>query len=241
VQRGLSLLGAVFTFAVENEWLKSHPFKNGKPLISMALEAPRERVFSTEEQRAILQNCQTTARRHIYPIVLVALDSGCRRGELLKLKWADVDLDRGTLAVLAENAKTNRKRAIDLEPITVEELRKMAKKSGGFADQLVFGVKATFQRAWHGALKDAKVKNAHFHDLRATAITTWLLRGMSMPFAMARSGHADPRTFMRYVRMAEEIREKQREQLREWDLASSLADLAGVDAEIGPEKTELIN
>ncbi|HEU0179423.1 MAG TPA: site-specific integrase [Blastocatellia bacterium] len=241
VQRGLSLLGAIFTFAVENEWLTGHPFKKGKPLISMAMEPPRERVFSTDEQRAILQNCQTTTRRHIYPIVLVALDSGCRRGELLNLKWADVDLDRGTLTVLAENAKTNRKRAIDLEPITVEQLRKMAKESGGFADQLVFGIKATFQRAWHVSLKDAKVENAHFHDLRATAITTWLLRGMSMPFAMARSGHADPRTFMRYVRMAEEIREKQREQLREWDLAASLAELAGGDVEIEPERSELVN
>jgi len=141
VQRGLSLLGAVFTFAVENEWLKSHPFKKGKPLISMAQEVPRDRVFSTEEQRAVLQACQTTARKHIYPVVLVALDSGCRRGELLNLKWADVDLDRGTLTVLAANAKTNRKRAIDLEPITVEQLRKMAKESGGFAGQLVLGMR----------------------------------------------------------------------------------------------------
>src|SRR5262249_10267817 len=150
-------------------------------------------------------------------VVLVALDSGCRRGELLKLCWRDVDLERGTLLVSADNAKTNRKRTIDLEPITVEQLRKMAKESGGFAGQLVFGIEATFERAWHAAVKDAEVENAHFHDLRATAITTWLLRGMSMPFAMARSGHADPRTFMRYVRMAEEIREKQREHLREWD------------------------
>jgi integrase len=237
VQRGLSLLGAVFTFAVENEWLKGHPFKKGKPLISMAMEAPRDRVFSTDEQRAILQACQTKQRKHIYPIVLVALDSGCRRGELLKLKWADVDLDRGALTVQSENAKTNRRRAIDLEPITVEELRRLAKASGGLAGNLVFGVKATFERAWHGALKDAKVVGAHFHDLRATAITTWLLRGMSMPFAMARSGHADPRTFMKYVRTAEGIREKQREQLREWDLAASLAELT----EIEPKNSELIN
>ncbi len=72
----------------------------------------------------------------------------------------------------------------------------------------------------------AKITDARFHDLRATAITTWPLRGMSMPFTMARSGHAAPRTFMGYVRMAEEIREKQREQLREWELAASLAELA---------------
>ena len=72
----------------------------------------------------------------------------------------------------------------------------------------------------------AKITDARFHNLRVTSTTTWLLRSMSMPFAMARSGHAIPRTFMRYVRMAEEIREKQREQLREWEPVASLAELA---------------
>jgi len=72
----------------------------------------------------------------------------------------------------------------------------------------------------------AKITDAKFQELHAMVITTWLLCGMSMPFAMARSGHADPRTFMRYVRMAEEICEKQRKQLREWELAASLAELA---------------
>jgi integrase len=226
VQRYLSTMRACFTFAVQNEWLIRSPFSKGDGLISMAMEPKRERVYSTDEQRAILQACQMKQRRHVYPIVLTALDSGCRKGELLGLKWCDVDLEKGALTVIATNAKTNRKRVIDLEPITIEELRRMAKESGGFADDLVFGIKSSFDYAWRKAREDAKVEDAHFHDLRATAITTWLLRGMSVPFAMNRSGHADPRIFMRYVRMCEEIQAKQREQLREWDLAASLAELA---------------
>jgi integrase len=227
VHRFLALLRAAFTYAVQKEWLIRNPFSKGEGLISMAQEVPRERMLSTEEQRKILQACQTKQRRHIYPIVLVALDSGCRRGELLGLKWRDVDLEKGAITVVAQNAKTNRKRVISLESITMAELRRLAKYSGGFPDELVFGVKASFEHGWHSAMEEAKVTGARFHDLRATAITTWLLRGMSVPFAMNRSGHADPRVFMRYVRMCEEIQQKQREQLREWDLASSLAELAG--------------
>jgi integrase len=235
VHRFLARLRAVFTYAVQKEWLLRNPFSKGDALISMAQEVPRERVFSTDEQRKILQACQTKQRRHIYPIVLIALDSGCRRGELLKLTWRDVDLERGALIIIATNAKTNRQRVIDLEPITLAEIRKMAKDSGGFADDLVFGVKASFDFGWRAAMEEAKITGARFHDLRATAITTWLLRGMSVPFAMNRSGHADPKIFMRYVRMCEDIQKKQREQLREWDLAASLAELAE------PERTELIN
>jgi len=246
VHRSLARLRAIFTYAVQKEWLNRNPFSKGDPLISMALEVPRERVLSTEEQRKILQACQTKQRRHVYPIVLTALDSGCRRGELLKLIWRDVDLEKGAITVLAENAKTNKRRVIDLELITTTELRKLAKDSGGFADDLVFGIKSNFDAAWHAAMDEAGVTGARFHDCRATAITNWLLRGMGVPFAMTRSGHSDPRIFMRYVRMAEEVREKQREHLREWDLAASLAELAGDDrgessVEIAVERPELIN
>jgi integrase len=253
VHRSLALLRAAFTYAVHKEWLIRNPFSKGEGLISMAQEVPRERVLSTDEQRKILQACQNKNRRHIYPIILTALDSGCRRGELLNLKWRDVDLERGTLIVIATNAKTNRQRVISLEPITMAELHNMAKESGGFADDLVFGIKASFDFGWRAAMEEAGITGARFHDLRATAITTWLLRGMAVPFAMNRSGHADPKIFMRYVRMCEEIQQKQREQLREWDLAASLAELAangsGVSAtnalcssvDDKAQRTELIN
>jgi integrase len=243
VHRTLARLRAVFTYAVQKEWLIRNPFSKGEGLISLAHEVARERVLSTEEQRKILQACQTKHRRHVYPIVLIALDSGCRRGELLNLRWRDVDSEKGAITVVAQNAKTNRKRVIDLESITIAELRKLAKDSGGFPDELVFGVKSNFDFAWHAAMDEAGVTGARFHDCRATAITTWLLRGMTVPFAMGRSGHSDPRIFMRYVRMAEEVRQKQREQLREWELATSLAELADESAAITvePARPELVN
>jgi hypothetical protein len=50
---------------------------------------------------------------------------------------------------------------------------------------------------------------------------------MRMQFAMRRSGHSDHKTFMKYVRCCEEIQQTLREQLREWELAGSLAELAG--------------
>ena len=235
VHRVLSLLRTVLTYGYQKEWLTRNPFSKGKGLIEMSQEVPRDRVLSIDEQRALLGACQSKYRRHIYPIILTALDSGCRRGELLKLTWRDVDLEKGTLRVVAMNTKTNKLRVIDLEPVTIAELRKVHKASRKLLDDLVFGIRDNFKGAWHSAMKEAQIGGARFHDLRATAITFWLLRGMRMEFAMRRSGHSDPKIFMRYVRMSESIRETHREQLREWELAEGLAELAGEN------RSELIN
>jgi integrase len=240
VHRILARLSGAFTYAIQKEWLVRSPFSKGENLIVMAQEVARERCLSTDEQRRLLQACQNDYRQHVFPLILTALDSGCRRGELLKLKWCEVDLDRGELRILAMNAKSNKRRTIDLEPLTVTELRRTWEQSTQNVDGLVFGIKNNFNRAWESALKAAEITiPTRFHDLRASIITYGILRGRTMEFAMKRSGHADPRTFMRYVRMAEEVREKQREQLREWELASSLTELAGQQSE--SERLELIN
>lgn len=71
---------------------------------------------------------------------------------------------------MSTNAKTNRRRVIDLEAITLAELRKLAESSVGQADELVFGIKSNFTRGWKSVLKAAQVTGARFHDARATAI-----------------------------------------------------------------------
>ncbi len=243
VNRSLALLRTALTFAVKSGWLIRNPFTMTTGIISTAQENTRERVLSTDEQRRLLQACQNIVRRHIYPLVLTALDSGARKNELLTLLWRDMDADKGLMRITAENAKTNKARTIDLEPITVAEIRKLRELSGGDPDERVFGIKKTFRRAWESAMREAEIENARFHDLRATAITTWLLRGMQTEFAMRRSGHTEPKTFQRYVRMCDEIRQKQREQLREWDLAASLTSLATPELTgfVEPSRPELIN
>lgn len=230
VNRHLSLLRVVLGFAVEEGWIAENPFNRIRGLIQTALETERERVLTTEEQRRLLTACQNPARQHIFPLVLAALDSGCRRGELLKLRWREVDLDKGTITVIAQNAKTSKPRIIDLEPITIQELRQWKaereKLNRAAPEDRVFGLKDNFHRAWHSALKESGIEEeTRFHDLRATSITYWLVRGMKTEFAMLRSGHVVPKTFLRYVRASEEIRQNEHRQLLQWDLASDFNSL----------------
>lgn len=229
VNRSLSLLRTIFNYAVHAGWLSRNPFSLKTGIISLAQETVRERVLTIDEQRRLLAACREPVRGHIFPLVLTALDSGCRRGELLKLKWESVDLERGLLTVIAENAKTNRARLIDLDAVTVGELRRLKEITLGKPDQLVFGLKSSFFHAWSSALKAAELEGLRFHDLRACAIVGWLLRGMRSEFAMLRSGHANPMIFQRYVRMSDQLREQARAQMKDWEIAESFSSLTSGD------------
>jgi integrase len=251
VNRSLTLLRSVFGYAVEAKKLAANPFTNAKNLIQQSLETTRERVLSTDEQRRLLEACRRPAREHIYPLVLLALDSGFRRGELLGLTWKDLDLEKNETEATSHKGNLTRTRLVDLEPLTLAELRRLKERRGlegkDRRDDSVFGLKSNFTKSLRSAMREAQIEGARFHDLRATAITTWLLRGMPVPFAMLRSGHTNPKTFQRYVRMSEDVRQKQRERLGEWELAASLSALASAAAGglpqtlAGPVESALIN
>jgi len=86
VNRELSTLRAMFNEAIVNDWLVN-PFKRVRPgeLISIADERKRTIVMSYVEEARLLAVCDTDYRRHLRAFIIVALDTGARRGELLSL------------------------------------------------------------------------------------------------------------------------------------------------------------
>jgi len=90
VNRELELLRAMFRFAIRQGWIVRSPFEMGEPLISKANETQRDRTLSHDEEQRLLA-ALTGRRAHVRPILIAALDTSCRRGELLKLRWRDVD------------------------------------------------------------------------------------------------------------------------------------------------------
>ena len=98
VNRELEVLRAMFRFAVRQGWIIRSPFDLGEPLISKSDEVQRERVLSREEEERLLLVC-TGRRAHLRPLLIAALDTGMRRGELFLLKWSDVDLNSKLISV----------------------------------------------------------------------------------------------------------------------------------------------
>src|SRR5436853_2858431 len=121
VNRDLAVLRRVLNVALANGWIHRSPFTMGKTLISIGDEKPRERILTREEEERLLLAC-TGWRAHLRPIIICALDTGMRRGELFKLKWADVDFDNKLITIRAFNTKTMRERRVGMTERLTQEL-----------------------------------------------------------------------------------------------------------------------
>ena len=102
VVRYLASLSHALSIAVRDwEWMQENPIlKISKPKISNE----RTRFLSDEERIRLIRACQESESKGLYPVVILALSTGMRRGEILNLKWSAVDLDQG--AILCRLPKT---------------------------------------------------------------------------------------------------------------------------------------
>ncbi|HWQ33569.1 MAG TPA: tyrosine-type recombinase/integrase [Blastocatellia bacterium] len=132
VNRLLSLLRAMLNAAVREGWLQTNPFSRGRPLIQPAYEKPRERVLSFEEEARLLARCEAWKanrrfrhRRVWRPILICALDTGMRAGEIFSLQWRDVNLEARLITIQALNTKTLRSRCVPVSQRLYEELKQL--------------------------------------------------------------------------------------------------------------------
>jgi len=109
--RILALLSSVFNFAKREGWISKTPFEMGEQLICAADETKRTRTLSREEEEKLLLTLSDDGPRgHIRALVIASLDTGCRRSELLSLRWSDVDIDGGVIHLRSVNTKTAKSR-----------------------------------------------------------------------------------------------------------------------------------
>lgn len=198
VNRELETLRAVLRFAIRQGWLVRSPFECGAPLISKADEIRRERVLTHEEENRLLAVC-SGRRAHLRPILIAALDTAMRRGELFKLKWLDIDFGNRLIQVRATTTKTQRSRTVGMTSRLITELQCLWELSTKNQDELVFGITDTIKTAFASACTAASIESFRFHDCRHTAITRMVQAGMSATEAMKVSGHTQMSTFARYV------------------------------------------
>jgi integrase len=217
VNRELELMRAMMRFAKRQGYVTRSPFEMGAPLISKADEARRERVLTHEEERRLLAACEArevtyerqgkkivatddgARRRHLKPLIIAALDTAMRRGELLKLRWRDVDFVAGALTITAMNSKTARARRVAMTPRLRTELKRLRACAPDDPDGLVFGITDTVKQSFASACKAAGIEGFRFHDCRHTAITRLIQAGISPMEVMKISGHTQHITFARYV------------------------------------------
>ena len=202
--RYLAALSKAFTNAVQEwHWLRDNPLRNiGKA------EEPRGRVryLSDDERGRLLEECKKSDYKPLYLMVLFAITTGMRRGELLGLRWQDVDLER-RIAVL-QDTKNGDRRSVPIVPEVAELLREHGKVRKLGNDQIFTSDGASevwrFDKAWYAALKTAKVKEFRWHDLRHSCASYLAMSGATTAEIAAVLGHRTLQMVKRYAHLSDQ-------------------------------------
>ena len=223
VNRELECLKHMFTKAIDWGYVKTNPVKG----IKFLKEPPgRMRYLKSEEVVALLNACAD----HIRPIVVIALNTGMRKGEILNLKWADTDLKNRKIMVI--NAKNNESRVIPINQTLHKDLSNLSRNINGEyvfpnRDGLPFG---DIQKSFSSALKHAKIEDFRFHDLRHTFGSHMVMQGVDLRTVQQVMGHKDIKMTMRYSHLSPEYVQEAMERL------DNLWTLYGHQGKISPKR-----
>lgn len=202
--RYLGCLSKAFSQAVrEWHWINDNPVRR----VSKKPEPRgRMRYLSDDERMRLLEACRRSEYRPLYLIVLFALTTGMRRGELFGLRWADIDLER-RVAVL-HNTKNKDRRSVPIVPEVAELLREHGKVRALGNDKVFIAGGSPemwlFDRAWYRALREAKIEDFRFHDLRHTAASYLAMSGATTAEIAAVLGHRTLAMVKRYAHLSDQ-------------------------------------
>ncbi|MBM3248483.1 MAG: hypothetical protein FJZ10_03565, partial [Candidatus Omnitrophica bacterium] len=195
VNRNLACLKSMFNRAIEWGKTKDNPVKKVKLFRE---NNKRLRYLEKEEIIKLLSNCNG----YLKPIVIVALNTGMRKGEILGLKWHDIDFKRGIIYLL--NTKNGEKREIPInEQVKTALIRTKKHPESPYIfckeDGNPFG---NIRKSFFTALKKAGIMNFHFHDLRHTFASHLVMSGVDLNTVRELMGHKSLEMTLRYSHLS---------------------------------------
>ncbi len=198
VLRELNLLRAALNVA-KLEW--------GVPVPDLKITRPkapppRERVLGREEEARLLAAASKSRNKYLRPAIAFALATACRQGEILALRWTDVDEERRVARL--HITKNGDPRSVPLSAQALEVLRALPRDTRDGRVFSVYELKQAFARC----VKRAELEHITFHDLRHTALTRYAERGLDQIRLSVISGHKTIQMLKRYVHLkAEDVAE----------------------------------
>jgi integrase len=141
---------------------------------------------------------------HLTPAVLLSMNTGLRRGELLRLRWESVNFSLQLLTVEGGHAKNRQTRHVPLNEEAMSLLRRWREQSDG--GPLVFGFSTGFKTAWSQTLKRARITSFRWHDLRHHFASRLVQLGVPLNTVRDLLGHSSVAMSLRYAHLAPDQR-----------------------------------
>lgn len=195
IQKELNVLKHLLRLAVEWELIPLNPAQGIK---SPRVPAGRVRYLQPTELRVLVAACPEWLR----PVVALAVMTGMRRGELLSLRWLDVDLSQGRL--LLPQTKNGEGRAVYLNKGAQAVLSSMPHApEASITDKLFSGITPDqVSIAFRRACRRLKIADFRLHDLRHTAASWLRMSGADIHTVAQLLGHKDLRMAARYQHLS---------------------------------------
>lgn len=191
VNRYLEQLSTILNIAVSNKFIKENPIKQVK---KMRCEHHTIRYLTREEETELYKQLP----EYLKLIVTVALHTGLRRGNILELRWEQINFDYKFIEVLKN--KGNKKIQIPLSETLYNEFIKIRKDEGFVFVNPETGLPyQDIKKAFNSAKERAGIKDFRFHDLRHTVATRLVEKGIDLAVVQELLAHSNIQTTMRYA------------------------------------------
>jgi len=226
--RHLAHLSSMFNRGKEWGLITSNPAQGIKPLRE---NGARTRFLDGDEIERLLAASTQTFR----PILVTALHTGMRKGEILKLRWSDVDFNNSIITI--QESKSGKKRMLPMDDTVCETLKVLPsrfKKGYVFPSPMGEG-KPLYdcRKQFSNAVKQADIHNFRFHDLRHTFASHLVMSGVDLMTVKELLGHATLTMTMRYTHLAPDHRMraiKILDSAYRTDTKSDTVENSGIDA-----------
>jgi len=195
LNRYLALLKNMFNVAIENDYLEKNLVEKIK--FESELENVRHRVLTDEEEKCLF----TKANERLKPVLIVALNTGMRLGEILNLAWDEVDLLKREITL--RKTKGRKSRVIPINSALLDLLTTLNAVNG--TGDSVFPFRS-IRTAFESACSRAKIKDFTFHDLRRTFGTRLLERGVDIVTIQKLYGHSSVLVTQRYLHPRDDLK-----------------------------------
>lgn len=215
INRKKAVLSSVYKFALSRGYIDENIVRS---VVVDDDTKRRDRVLSDDERQRLLKACQMSHWDKLYLLVLMAMVTGARKGELMNLRWCDVNFKDST-GYLGDT-KNGSRRELHFPPVVMAELKRFQEVGSGliFPSADIPSQPMDFRKAWRNALKVANISDKDsynadgtikqekftFHCLRHGFCSALSDSGKEINQIAKLAGHKSIQTTMRYIHQGRE-------------------------------------